>query len=83
MAPLHLERGFKRLTWAVSAFLAVFFAAEALSLWPTDSDAAYGFLAFGAISVIVPWVVFFVARWIVHGFVGTPEAGPPQDREPH
>ena len=76
MAWLYLERGFKRLTWVVSVSLAVFFAAEALSLWQTDRDSAYGFIAFAGIAMVASWVVFFVLRWIVRGFIEAPGEGP-------
>jgi hypothetical protein len=64
----NLQRGFRRLTWVISVLLASPFLVDgALSLFEKEKSGYFFFVA-ATIGFILPWLVFFVARWIAAGF---------------
>jgi hypothetical protein len=65
----NLERGFRRLTFAVSIVLMLpFLGATIPSFLARDGPATVLGLAFTLLVFVLPWLVFFVARWIARGF---------------
>lgn len=65
----NLERGFRRLTLVVSIVLMLpFLAATIPSFLAGDGPATLLGLGFTLLAFLLPWLVFFVARWIAGGF---------------
>ncbi len=64
----NLKRGFRRLTFACSLlFVSPFLVDGVLSFFETGR-VHYYLLVPTALGFILPWLVFFVARWISAGF---------------
>jgi hypothetical protein len=65
----NLERGVRRLTSAFSLlFASPFLVDGALSFFETGR-VHYYLLVPTAIGFVLPWLVFFVARWVPAGFL--------------
>ena len=65
----NLDRGFRRLTLVVSALLMLpFIAATIPSFAAGDRAATLLGLGLAMLAFLLPWAVFFVARWIARGF---------------
>jgi len=64
----NLKRGFRRVTFACSLlFVSPFLVDGVLSFFETGR-VHYYLLVPTALGFILPWLVFFVARWISAGF---------------
>ena len=75
MAQMNLERGFRRVTWAVSVFAAgplALFGVAALFEERPDALTALSYIGWVVASFVIPWGLFFLLRWIVRGFVNSP-----------
>ncbi len=64
----NLQRGFRRLTWVISVLLASQFLVDGAPSLFEKEKSGYFFLVAATIGFILPWLVFFVARWIAAGF---------------
>ena len=67
----NLERGFRRLTLAVSILLMLpFLAATIPSFLARDGPASLFGLGLAVLAFLLPWLVFVAGRWIARGFRG-------------
>jgi hypothetical protein len=65
----NLERGFRRLTWVVSLFLAIPLAGLGVyGITQGDTAFAYSLTLLGIGAFVLSWAVFFILRWIAIGF---------------
>jgi hypothetical protein len=64
----NLERGFRRLTLAFSVLLASPFLVDGVLSSFETGRMNYFLLVPTTIGFVLPWLVFFVARWIAAGF---------------
>ncbi len=64
----NLERGFRRLTFAVSVLFASPFLGDGILSFFETGRVHYYLLVPTALGFVLPWLVFFVARWIAAGF---------------
>jgi hypothetical protein len=65
---VNLERGFRRLTFAVSVLLASPFLVDGVLSFFETGRVHYVLLVPMAIGFVLPWLVFCVARWVAAGF---------------
>ena len=63
----NLERGFRRLTFAFSLLCASPFLVDGVLSFFETGRVHYFLLVPTAIGFVLPWFVFFVARWIAAG----------------
>jgi hypothetical protein len=64
----NLERGFRRVTFAFSVVFASAFVVDGVFSFFETGRVYYYLLVPTAIGFALPWLVFFVARWIARGF---------------
>jgi hypothetical protein len=64
----NLECGFRRLTFALSLLFAGPFLVDGILSFFETGRVHYFLLMPTAIGFVLPWFVFFVARWIAAGF---------------
>jgi len=64
----NLERGFRRLTFAFSLLCASPFLGDGVLSFFETGRVHYYLLVPTAIGFVLPWLVFFVARWVAAGF---------------
>ena len=64
----NLERGFRRLTVASSVLFASPFLGDGILSFFETGRIDYFLLVPTAIGFVLPWLVFFVARWVAAGF---------------
>ena len=64
----NLECGFRRLTFALSVLFASPFLVDGILSFFETGRIHYFLLMPTAIGFVLPWFVFFVARWIAAGF---------------
>jgi len=64
----NLERGFRRLTLASSVLFASPFLGDGVLSFVESGRIDYFLLVPTAIGFVLPWLVFFVARWVAAGF---------------
>jgi len=64
----NLERGFRRLTFASSVLFASPFLGDGILSFFETGRIDYFLLVPTAIGFVLPWLVFFVARWVAAGF---------------
>jgi hypothetical protein len=64
----NLERGFRRLTLASSVLFASPFLVDGVLSFFETGRIHYFLLVPTAIGFVLPWLVFFVARWVAAGF---------------
>ncbi len=64
----NLERGFRRLTFAFSVVFASPFVVDGVLSFVEMGRIHYYLLVPTAIGFGLPWLVFFVTRWVVAGF---------------
>jgi hypothetical protein len=62
------ERGFRRLTLALSVLFASPFLVDGILSFFETGRVHYFLLMPTGIGFVLPWFVFFVARWIAAGF---------------
>jgi len=64
----NLERGFRRLTFASSVLFASPFLGDGVLSFFETGRIHYFLLVPSAMGFVLPWLVFFVARWVAAGF---------------
>jgi hypothetical protein len=64
----NLERGFRRLTFACSLLLVSPFLVDGVLSFFETGRVHYYLLVPTALGFVLPWLVFFVARWVAAGF---------------
>ena len=65
---VNLARGFRRLTFAFSVLFASPFVVDGVLSFFETGRIHYYLLVPTAIGFVLPWLVFFVARWVAAGF---------------